>query len=776
MKYHKFLCLLFIIHLPILTFCSERQVYIVNLGEHDGGKTKQEIEYHHLSHLSSIKTVDVEEARSSLLYSYKNSFNGYAAVLTPDEASRLSELDEVVSVIRSDPRKYSMHTTRSWEFLGLEGVKGSWNPHKMEGGLLQKAKHGRGVIVGVLDSGVWPESKSFRDKGMRPIPKSWRGICQTGQEFDASHCNRKLIGARFYVKGYENYYGLLDTTLEYRSPRDKDGHGTHTASTVGGRRVANISALGGFAHGTASGGAPLIHLAIYKACWAIPNVSKVDGNTCFEEDMLAAMDDAIGDGVDVMSISVGTRRPMPYNQDGIALGAFHAAKSNIVVVCAAGNNGPAPGTLSNPAPWIITVSASTVDRTFVAPVELGNGMSIEGQTVTPYHSNNMYPLIYAGDAVAPNVSKEDSGQCLPNSLNPKKVRGKIVLCIRGNGTRVGKGMEVRRAGGAGFILGNSPANGADLTCDAHVLPATAVTHYDATRIYDYIRSTKSPTARIVPARTVLYTKPAPVMAAFTSRGPNVIDPDILKPDISAPGVNILAAWSEAVSPTKLESDPRIVKYNFNSGTSMACPHVAAVAALLKAIHPKWSSAAIRSALMTTAFHLDNRGKPITDAAGTLATPFALGAGHLMPQRVADPGLVYDASYSDYAAYLCSFGIKDPSFQCPKERIVSSNLNYPTLQISRLNGTITVKRTVTNVGGKHNSCYFSHVKPPTGFLVTIQPSLLVFDRIGQKRSFTITVKARNSMVKRILGDDYAFGWYGWNDGIHNVNSPMAISLA
>ncbi|KAI6703538.1 hypothetical protein NL676_012674 [Syzygium grande] len=246
MMYHNLLFLLFIIHLPILAFCSERQVYIVYLGKHDRGKSKHEIEDRHLSHLSSIKAIGVEEARSSLLYSYKNSLNGYAAVLTPDEASRLSELDEVVLVIRSDPRKYSMQTTRSWEFLGLEGGKGSSNPKKMRGGLLEKAKYGRGVIVGVMDSGVWPESKSFSDKGMRPIPKSWRGICQTGQEFDSSHCNRKLIGARYYLKGYENHFGPLNTTLDYRSPRDKDGHGTHTASTVGGRRVANVSALGGF--------------------------------------------------------------------------------------------------------------------------------------------------------------------------------------------------------------------------------------------------------------------------------------------------------------------------------------------------------------------------------------------------------------------------------------------------------------------------------------------------------------------------------------------------
>jgi subtilisin family serine protease len=188
---------------------------------------------------------------------------------------------------------------------------------------------------------------------------------------------RKIIGARYYIKGFENYYGPLNRTEDSRSPRDKDGHGTHTASTAVGSRVKNAAALGGFARGTAKGGAPLAHLAIYKVCWAIPNQEKADGNTCFEEDMLAAIDDAIGDGVHIMSISIGTREPTPLKEDGIAIGAFHALKKNIVVACAAGNEGPAPSTLSNPSPWIITVGASGVDRAFFGPLVLGNGMKIE---------------------------------------------------------------------------------------------------------------------------------------------------------------------------------------------------------------------------------------------------------------------------------------------------------------------------------------------------------------------------------------------------------------
>ncbi|PSR98662.1 Subtilisin-like protease [Actinidia chinensis var. chinensis] len=776
-KTPTFFLLSLLLLLPLLASCAKRQVYIVYFGEHSGEKTLDEIEETHHSYLFSVKETE-EEARSSLLYSYKNSINGFAAVLTADEASKLSELEEVVSVFRSEPSKYSLQTTRSWEFVGLdEGEK--WN-HMKRDDLLLKARYGKQVIVGLLDNGVWPESRSFRDEGMGHIPKSWKGICQSGDSFNSSNCNRKLIGARYYLKGYEQYYGPLNTSLDYRSPRDKDGHGTHTSSTVGGRRVHNASALGGFARGTASGGAPLVHLAIYKVCWAIPGQGKEEGNTCFAEDMLAAIDDAIGDGVHVLSISIGTYEPTFYTEDGISIGALHAIKKNIVVACSAGNSGPAPSTLSNPAPWIITVGASSVDRAFVASLLLGNGMKIEGQTVTPYKlEEKMYPLVYAAQVVGPNVPKNDTaGQCLPGSLSPEKAKGKIVMCLRGNGSRVGKGEEVRRAGGIGFILGNSPANGAELTADAHVLPATAVASDSAIKILKYINSTKKPMAYISPARTVLDRKPAPFMASFTSRGPNTITPDILKPDITGPGLNILAAWSGASSPTKLADDKRVVEYNILSGTSMSCPHVGAAAALLKAIHPTWTSAAIRSALITSAGLNNNLGKPITDASGHPATPFQYGSGHLRPSKAADPGLVYDASYSEYLLFLCYHGVTkfDPSFKCPKSPPTPNNLNYPSLAISKLNGTVTVKRTVTNVGGGGKSVYFSSVKPPIGFSVKVSPPILFFHHVGQKKSFTITVKAETEAETTIGKDEYAFGWLTWSDGVHIVRSPMAVSLA
>ncbi|PWA98238.1 Peptidase S8/S53 domain-containing protein [Artemisia annua] len=682
-------------------------------------------------------------------------------------------MEEVVMVIPSHEREYSLHTTRSWEFAGLDE---ELKPTKMDRqDLLYRSQYGKDIIVGVMDSGVWPESESFNDIGMGPIPVSWKGICQTGPTFKATHCNRKLIGARYYLKGYEARYGHLNTTQDSRSPRDMDGHGTHTASTVGGRGVPNASALGGFSSGTAFGGAPMARLAIYKVCWPVPGKGKEDGNTCLFEDMLAAFDDAIRDGVHILSISIGSSTPIDYTQDGLAMGALQATKNNILVVCSGGNEGPTASTVVNTAPWIFTVAASSVDRSFVAPVKLGNGKMVKGQSATPYNlpQRKMYQLVYAAEVVNENVPKTYiAGQCLPGSLNPQKAKGKIVFCLRGNGTRVGKGMEVKRAGGIGYILGNSPANGAELTVDAHVLPATAVTSYDAVQILRYINSTKTRTAYIFPGRTIVHAKPAPSVAAFSSRGPSAISPEILKPDIAAPGLNILAAWTEGNSPTKIEADKRRVKYNILSGTSMACPHISAAAALIKAIHPDWSSAAIKSALITSAGLLNNEGKRITDASGNPADPLQFGSGHFRPEKAADPGLVYDASYNDYLLFLCSHVNinSNPTFKCPKTTPSMQNLNYPSFSFPKLTGKVAVKRTVTNVGGK-GSVYFASVEPPMGISVKVYPPILHFNHVGEKKDFELIVEARERVEKGI----YSFGWLTWSDGVHIVRSPIAVSL-
>ncbi|ESW19955.1 hypothetical protein PHAVU_006G168800 [Phaseolus vulgaris] len=773
---------LLLLLLPLASCSNTKQVYLVELfGDHSNSDKTHEVENTHHDFLLSVKETE-EEARASLLYSYKHSINGFAALLTPKEANELSEMEGVVFVHKNQARIYSLHTTRSWKFVGLDR---HLNPREeisnhTNGDLQSRAQYGKDIIVGMIDNGVWPDSKSFSDEGMEPVPKKWKGECQNGTAFGSSQCNRKIVGARYYLRGYESQYGPLDEKEDYKSARDKDGHGTHTASIVAGRAVAHASALGGYAKGTAIGGAPLARLAIYKACWSIKGQSKDEGNVCTNIDMLKAIDDAIGDGVDVLSISIGFSSPLSYEEDAIARGALHAVRKNIVVVCSAGNSGPTPQTLSNPAPWIITVGASTVDRSFLAPVKLSTGTVIEGRSITPLHmGNKFYPLVLAHDVEHPGLPRNNSGFCLDNTLEPNKTRGKIVLCLRGQGGRLKKGLEIQRAGGVGLVLGNNQLNGNDVPSDPHFIPATGVSYHNALKLIHYIHSTPNPMVRFLPGKTVLKTRPAPFMASFSSRGPNIIDHNILKPDITAPGVDILAAWTAEDGPTRMTyNDKRVVKYNILSGTSMSCPHVAAAAVLLKAIHPTWSSVAIRSALMTTAITTDNTGHPMVDESGNLATPFAMGSGHFNPKRAADPGLVYDASYNDYFLYTCRFGETKKlniTYNCPKSLPESFELNYPSIQIHQLNYTRTIKRTVTNVGRRRSVYKFSAFSPKE-FSITATPDILKFKDVGQKRKFIITVTANRGQILTNHGqDDYYFGWYAWTHEHTVVRSPVAVSF-
>ncbi|KAH7423960.1 hypothetical protein KP509_12G083100 [Ceratopteris richardii] len=757
------------------------------------------IDKHHAM-LTSVKKSQDDAARS-MIYSYRNGFSGFSARLSPSEVATISRMEGVVSVFPSRQRK--LHTTRSWEFLGVDDaiisqLGGADNfQHNMRNTshrgktLRELASYGSDVVVGVLDSGVWPESESFSDHGMSPVPPSWKGVCETGDAFKLSNCNRKIIGARMYIKGYEARFGPLNVTStgEYRSVRDKDGHGTHTASTAAGREVPHAAALGGFGAGTASGGAALARLAIYKVCWPLPGESPAGDNTCSDADMLAAFDDAIADGVDILSVSIGSNNPQPdYFEDSIAIGSLHAYRHGILVSCSAGNSGPKEGTVSNVAPWLLTVAASSVDRDFTGPIVLRNGQILEGQTVTPYVlKQRFYPLVHAADVLRSNASVNFSSlepsQCLANSLDSSKAKGKIILCMRGVNARVEKGREVLRAGGAGMILANLPSNGVEVSVDAHMLPATAVTSDTGENIIAYLKLAKTPKARLLPPRTHLGVKPSPFIAAFSSQGPNSLTPFILKPDISAPGLNILAAWSGANGPTKLEFDKRRVKYNIYSGTSMSCPHVSGVAALLKSIHPTWSPAAIKSAIMTTASVIGSDGRMIKTAAGKVATPFLMGAGEINPTLAADPGLVYDIKLDNYCDFLRSagynmtlisitIGVNAPCAR--KNHMKTSDLNLPSIAIDlSLSRSIQVSRKVKNVGSAHG-IYIASIEEPSGIKIDVFPSKLIFNHVGESRRFNI--KISHYKEHKYAKNGYSFGSLSWVDGKgHNVRSPIVVKL-
>ncbi|KAJ7015406.1 hypothetical protein NC653_004648 [Populus alba x Populus x berolinensis] len=417
-----------------------------------------------------------EKAKEKIFYSYTNNINGFAAVLEEEEASSLAKHPDVVSVFLNKGKK--LHTTRSWNFLGLE-ADGMVPPYS----LWKKARYGEDVIIGNLDTGVWPESKSFSDEGMGPVPSKWRGICQHDTK-DGVVCNRKLIGTRYFNKGYAAYAGHLNSS--FQTARDSEGHGTHTLSTAAGNFVPGADVLG-YGNGTAKGGSPHARAAAYKVCWPPINGS----NECFDADILAAFDVAISDGVDVLSVSLGGD-PTEFSDDAIAIGSFHAVAKGITVVASAGNSGPSPGTVSNVAPWLITVGASTMDRAFTIYVALGNRKHLKGASLSDKRlpAEKFYPLISAADAKAADQSEEDALLCKPGALDPKKVKGKILVCLRGENGRVDKGHQALIAGAVGMILANDENSGNEIIADTHVLPAAHVNFTDGEAVFSYLNRSK----------------------------------------------------------------------------------------------------------------------------------------------------------------------------------------------------------------------------------------------------------------------------------------------
>ncbi|KAI5406633.1 subtilisin-like protease SBT5.3 isoform X2 [Lathyrus oleraceus] len=749
-------------HTP--TFALKKKSYVVYLGSHSHGSEFSSVEFNrvtdsHYEFLGSfLKSSDT--AKESIFYSYTRHINGFAATLEEQVAAEIAKHPNVVSVFENNGRK--LHTTRSWGFMGLEDDYGVITSNS----IWNKARFGEGVIIANLDTGVWPESKSFNDEGFGPIPSKWRGICEKGSDL-AFHCNRKLIGARYFNKGYAS---RLSTPLNSSSntPRDNEGHGSHTLSTAGGNMVPGVSVFGQ-GYGTAKGGSPKARVASYKVCWP-----PVNGDECFDADILAAFDMAIHDGVDVLSLSLGGSASNFFN-DSVAIGSFHAAKKGIVVVCSAGNSGPNEATVENLAPWYITVGASTMDREFPSYVVLGNNLTLKGESLSATRlAYKLYPIIKATDAKLTSATNEDAVLCQNGTLDPNKVKGKIVLCLRGINARVDKGQQALQAGAVGMVLANDIITGNEIIADPHVLPASHINFSDGLKVFNYVNSSKAPVAYIAYPTTKLHTKPAPFMAAFSSKGPNTMVPEILKPDITAPGVSVIAAYTEAEGPTNQVFDYRRIKFNSISGTSMSCPHISGIAGLLKAVYPSWSPAAIKSAIMTTATTLDNEAEPLLNASFIQATPFSYGAGHVQPNKAMDPGLVYDATMNDYFNVLCALGYNETeksifsnaTYYCHKNFSLL-NLNYPSITVPNLSGSVTVKRTLKNVGAP--ATYIVHVQNPDGITVSVKPSILEFKHVGEEKRFEVKLKANKGKVTK----SYVFGKMTWSDGKHYVKSPLVV---
>ncbi|MQL92379.1 hypothetical protein Taro_024995 [Colocasia esculenta] len=373
------------------------------------------------------------------VHSYHEVLSGFAARLTEEEVAAMKKKE---GFLHAYPDVVlPLATTHTPEFLGLHVGSGLW----AGGG------QGKGIIVGMIDSGYTSGYPSFNDEGMPPPPSRWKGSCP-----NPIYCNKKVIGARTFIAGDD-------------TPTDEIGHGTHTASTVAGSFVRDANLLGN-ANGTASGVAPRAHLAIYKVC----------KKGCDTSNVVAAMDAAVADGVDVLSISIGGWST-PFFSDGIAIAAFGATKKGVFVSCSAGNDGPGKETVVNDAPWILTVGASTIDRSIVSAVKLGDGSKYEGESAfqPSNFTHDLLPLVFPGN---------QSFFCPTDFMEGADVKGKVVVCdIGGLTPTVTKGANVLQAGGAAMILVNGELEGNTTEAVVHVLPASHVTFADGSKIKAYIK-------------------------------------------------------------------------------------------------------------------------------------------------------------------------------------------------------------------------------------------------------------------------------------------------
>ncbi|XP_019108142.2 CO(2)-response secreted protease isoform X2 [Beta vulgaris subsp. vulgaris] len=624
-----------------------------------------------------------------------------------------------------------------------------------------------------LLSGIWPESPSFSDKGVGQIPQRWKGVCMEGPDFKKSDCNRKIIGARHYIHE-GGLLGKANSTVTKSSSRDHDSHGTHTASTAAGVEVANASYFG-LAQGTARGGLPSARIAVYKACTL---------DNCAGSTILKAIDDAVNDGVDIISISLGMDLLLQadFLSDPIAIAAFHANQMGVMVVCSAGNGGPDPYTVVNTAPWIFTVAASNIDRDFESTLLLGNNASFKGSGITLSNltMSGQYPLAFAGDLASVFTPPSEASNCYPGSLDPKKVAGKIVVCLNTypSVSRRIKMLVLQDAGAIGLLYISNVEKG--VPYDSGAFPFTQLVEDDGIQILKYINSTRKPTATILSTVPVQKYKPAPVVADFSSRGPGELTENILKPDIMAPGVAILAANIQESEPGHDPIGNKPSKFAIKSGTSMACPHVTGAAAFIKSLHHDWTPSMIKSALMTTATDADNTGKGMTNSSGGIANPHDTGVGEISPIKALDPGLVFPTTTENYFHFLCNCGYKEKTlrsmsntmFRCPKassDKLIS-DMNYPSISIDRLknNHQKRVTRHVINVGPS-NSTYTANIRAPEGLKVNIFPKKMVFGNGSTAATFNVSFHGKQAKI------GYNYGSLTWFDGLHIVRIVFAVNI-
>jgi subtilisin family serine protease len=725
-------------------------------------ETQSQDSQRYVQHLEAEQTDLVGQIGITPDTTYQVVLNGFSADLTGEQVDELRASKDVLGVYPDEIRHPDAQT--STDYLGLgDDRKGRGGVWQQTGGV---DKAGEGVVVGVIDTGIAPEHPSFegkkikkqkkqqgRHKGGQPytdgtyvyFDKSDGGQFQAamveGQDWDKRDYSSKLIGGQYFFAGAQA--AGFDFQYDYLSPRDGDGHGSHTASTAAGNFKVKAS-IEEVDFGTISGVAPASKVAAYKACYVGPDTTVTTDDICALSDLVAAIDQAVADGVDVINYSIGggAASTVMAPED---LAFLNAAAAGVFVATSAGNDGPDPVTADHASPWYTTVAASTIP-TWEGTVQF-DGFEQAGASVSvPFGESITGPSIAAVDAAA--AGAVDAQLCLPGTLDPAKVTGHIVVCDRGGNARAEKSQVVKDAGGIGVVLVNVPGGADSLDNDFHAVPTVHLNAVYRAAVLAYVQGGVDRPITLVGENTTGVTTPTPQIAGFSSRGPMLADgSDVLKPDVAAPGVAILAATNNGPGekPT----------FGILSGTSMASPHVAGLGALYLGEHPKATPAEIRSAMMTTA------SDTVLPDGSKNTNPFEQGAGQVDARRYLNPGLLYLNGVKDWAAFLDGKGLSDfPGI----EPIDGSDLNQASISIGSLASAQTVTRSVTST---EKGTFTAKASVP-GVNVTVTPQQLTFDKPGQTKTFTVTFDNADAPVEQ-----WATGSLTWTSRKNTVRSPIAV---
>jgi subtilisin family serine protease len=740
------------------------------------------------THASILNFVDAPTAK---IYSFTYALNGFAARLDSDQLTRLAHHPDVRRVWPDTEQQ--LQTNNSSLFLGLLD---------QQGGLRADLKlTGENVVIGIIDSGVAPNHPSLRDFEERvprtcagdwalgswlgrwlcrpfrknppteqvyTAPAGFHGICQEGDGFSVANCNNKLVGARYFVDGFL-FRNSLDPG-EFVSPKDADGHGTHLATIAAGN--ATTATLFGTRIAAISGIAPRARIAVYKACWLKPGESRA---TCATSDLARAIDAAVADGVDIINYSVGSLETDLTAPDDIAL--LNALDAGILSVVAAGNDGPETFTIGSPssAPWVLTVGASTQTGTrFEEAIEILQPTDLSGQ-ISMREAGFARSLADSGTVEATLVLTDDGQSALGGGglgsihdacealINGSALAGAVAMIERGGCEFQIKLERAEAAGAVAVVVYNTTGppivmNGA---AGSIAIPGVMIGAADADRLLDAFDAGDAVSVKLERGLVAQLRDTGNQMADFSSRGPALSESDFVKPDVTAPGVNILGGASPDIP-----NGTRGEVFQYLSGTSMAAPMVAGIAALLIERHPDWTPGMLKSALMSTTYT-----DIVTEDGEFLANPFDMGAGHVDANFAVTPGLVYETAFADHTAYLCGLDDPLPSAADCNALIAQSyptapeQLNLPSIGITEMIPGDEINRRVTNVGPA--STYTATISAPPRISAVVQPTQVAL-ATGESADFSITFDNVSAPL-----EFWQFGNINWSDGTRFVDTPMAV---